>query len=430
MTTSRLWRTLGLTGPLLTVTSPALQADLDDHSLSSLTIEAGTTMAGMSTAAATITAAGVHTLATTTDTAVNIDLTPHGAARLSALTGRTAAALTARFRGRFSGQKVTDTGNVTTTTLTAQDWPALVSQLDKGAEANQSEPSVWTLYESLLNSTGIPELYDKLVPWGSVWPWVRWAPDTPDPYLIGTSDVTGKFAADLGILIRQARDGVYTAWSHDHIRALADQWSAINPDPLQRSQVLKPVEWTRASTIPTRISWTQQLGIGDHNNTGSYMTGRTTLASKIDDVDMTHVWDIGSTSLAPSEDFLAVMNARASRASEYSLTVETVTVDVLALLERNSGVDRPVIGQLLTMNHGDPIALGYDWPDEVAGVYFAARIIHRITPRSWRIELDLMPEAHVSGWKAAPDLTGRTWETAYPRPTPWDQPATTWETTP
>lgn len=422
---SRLWRALGLTSPLLTVTSPALAPDLDDHSVSSVTIEAGTTMTGMSTAAATITAAGVHTF-TGTDTSVQVDLTAHGANRLAALTGRSAAALTARFRGRFAGQKVTDTGKATTTSLTAQDWPALVSQLEKGADTDPDNPSVWSLYEEMFSVVGL----GPLTPWGSTWPWVRLAPGDPSPKHISTGDVAGKYAADLGILIRQARDGAYTAWSHDHIRALADQWSSINPDPLQRSQVLKPVEWTRPSTIPTRIGWTQMLGIGDHNSKGSFLTGQTILASRIEHLDMTHVWDIGSTSTSPSDDFLAVMNVRASRAAEFQLTVETVTVDVLALLERNAGTDRAIIGQLLTMNHGDPIALGYDWPDAVAGVYFAAKIIHRITPRAWHIELDLMPEAHVSGWKADPDLTGRTWDTAYPQPTPWDQPATTWETTP
>lgn len=412
---SRLWRVLGLTSPLLSVTSPSLTPDLDDHTLSSLTIEAGTTMAGLTTVGATIDAAGVHVMGYTGND-LDIDLTTHGASRLAALTGKSAASITPRFRGRLTGQAITDKGTASATTLTAQDWPALISQLDKGASANASDPSVWTLYTSLFNSTAIPELYDKLVPWGATWPWVRFPPGTPDPFHIDTADVIGKFTADLGILIRQDRAGTPTAWSNDHLRALSDQWSTVNPDPLQRSQVVKPVQWERPSTIPTRIGWTQLLGIGDHDNTGSYLTGRMEPVDRIEHLDLTHIWDIGSTSNSPSPELQSVMRARAYRTSARDLTVNKVTVDVLGLLARNHGTDRAQVGNLLAMNHGDPIALGYDWPNDVAGVYFARKIIHRITPTSWHIDIDLMSKGHVTGYgnTDATPLSGRTWDTAHP----------------
>lgn len=445
---SRLWRVIGATQPLFTVESPLVATGTDDHVITSLTIESGTTMAGMTTAAATVELAtyGNYDRA---DKSIKIKLTDHGAARLAALTGRPTAQITDRFTGRVAGKTITDNGDTKTTdfgytfrekqrtTLTAQDWPALISQIDAGGYAARSEPSVWRLFRSLFTQAGVPGMRE-LTAWGGVWHWVRFTQDEEalQTKHITTADVIGKFAADLGILIRQVRDGQPMAWSHDHLITMAESWKTTNPDPLQRSQVIAPAEWTRPLAIPQQVRWEQHVAIGNHVTTPVFhFTPTDEFVTKTEAIDMTHIWDIKAKNSAetggpPTTGLGDVMRARVAQANSTEARVEKVSVDVLGLLERNHGTDRNQIGNLLALNHGDPLALGYDWPAEVSGVYFAGKITHRITGNAWVIDLELTPARHVTGQGSPTAGPGRTWDTAYPAGRQWDTPSTTWETSP
>lgn len=440
MSPSPLWRALGATQPVFIVEDGSGSgATMDDRRILSISIEAGTTMAGLSTAGATVDVTGYQGYLQPEDTTTfDIRLTTYGANLLSSLTGKAAASLRPRFRGRATAHDITDTsdGNRTMkmrTTLTAQDWPSFISQLDKGATATRANPNLWSLYRSLFTRAGIPGMY-SLEAWGTRWHWVRFpsAEDNIDSKLISTSDVLSRYLEDVGNFIRQDRNGYPKAWSHDHLQAIADDWRDFTPDPLQRAQVLSPVTWRRPATIPKSLWWQQTAGIGDQTETGlgySY-TPSGSLVTRSVTLDMLHLWDIAWRPGADGSGFEDAMRARYHREKSTDMVLDTVTVDVLQLIKRNQGTDRAVAGHVLNLTHGDPITLGYDWPPEVRGVAFAQKISHKITRDEWTVSLDLIPANHVTGNSRPTDLAGRTWDTAYPQPTQWETPSTTWEASP
>lgn len=435
---SPLWKALGATQPVFHVDDGSGSgATMDDSRITSISIEAGTTMAGLSTAGATVEVTGYQGYLQPEDTTTfDISLTAYGGLLLSRLTGRSAESLRPRFRGRGTAHDITDTsdGNRTTkmrTTLTAQDWASFISQLDKGALARRSDPNLWRLYRSLFARAGIPGAF-TLEAWGTRWHWVRFRDAEPDTKVISTSDVLSKYLQDVGNFIRQDRNGYPKAWSHDHLQAIAADWRAFTPDPLQRSQVLSPVTWRRPATIPKSLWWQQTATVGDQTETGlgySY-TPSGTLVTRSVTLDMLHLWDIAWEPGAEGSGYTDAMRARYHREKATDLILDTVTVDILRLIERNQGTDRAVAGHVLNLNHGDPITLGYDWPSEVRGVQFAQKVSHKITRDQWTVSLDLVPAPHVTGLAKPADLAGRTWDTAYPQPTQWETPSTSWEASP
>lgn len=431
--TSRLWRVLGATEPLFEIFSPDLPGTgiLRDHDIHSISIDAGTTMAGLSTSAAEVSLRGNQELDYSSDKPVRIELSLYGRTLLAGPLGVSADSIRRRFDGRIAGQKITDKGeNNLTTTLTAQDWAAFISQVEVGGFGYRDDPSVWRLYRSLFDYPNIAWV-PAAQSWGSTWHWVKWDDPNIASKLIPTSDIIGKYAEDLGNLLSVSRDGTPRAWSHDHLVALADQWRDINPHPLQRSQVLKPVEWSRPVSIPIQLQWRQWQEIGSTNTILWTFPPPNDIAHKVEVIDMLHIWDIHATPEPNSTTGLAdVMGARVMRETRADLAVEKVTLDLLMLFERNQGTDRALVGQVLKMTHGDPIVLARDWPYPVNGVYFAKTIAHTITPRSWTVELALMPTMHVTGHATTSDLAGQTWDTAYPGTTSWDEPSTTWEESP
>ena len=432
---SPLWAALGATAPLFTVADGSGQGPaMTDHRVTGITTTAGTGMTGVTTASAEVTVAGYQAYIPDGNAAMTIDLTSYGASLLAGITGRSAAAIRDRFTGRVIAHEVTDTGTDKTgaprltTKITGQDWAAFILQLDKGAAVTRTDPNMWRLYRSLVTRAGIPG-YSTLTAWGSRWFWPE-IPPAETTLEVSTGDVVSKYMDLLGDLVRQDRAGAFTAWSHDHIAALSNAWADVNPDPLQRSQVVTPVSWTRPATIPRSIYWQQNHGAGDdtENGTGWSFSPEGNLVTRAETLNMLHIYDIFyTTGVSGYED---IMRARFYRQRNTDLRVEAVTVDVLALLRRGEAADRAQVGQLLTMNHGDPLALGYDWPSEVRGVYFAQRVAHKITRAAWTVDLELVPAHHVAGRRPSADLAGRTWDTAYIPTRHWDTPGTQWEYSP
>lgn len=436
--TTRLWRALGAAGPLFVVEDGTSAAALDDRRIISISIEAGTTMAGLSTSGATVEVSGYHAYLPPSDNAqMTIRLTNHGMALLSSLTGKPASLLQNRFVGRLTAHDVTDTGDgdratKLRTTLTAQDWASFVSQLDKGALVTKADPNLWSLYQAMFSRAAIPRR-STLTPWGSIWHWVRFTPeeDGIDRKEISTGDILSRYTRDVGNFIRQDRDGAFAGWSHDHIRGLAEDWSDYHPDPLQRSQVLSPVTWRRAATIPKSIHWQQTTAIGDPGpGVGYSFQPDGDLITRAATLDMMHLWDVDwHTQSEGGSGYAESMRAIFYRERGTDLTLDAVTIDVLKLAQ-GTPADRAQLGQLLTLSHGDPLAIGHDWPPEVRGVHFVQTISHKITRDQWTITLDLIPAAHVTGTAAGMDLAGRSWDTAYPQTTTWASPTTTWEDSP
>lgn len=428
---SKLWRRLGATAPVFNVTSP--HGTWDDHSLTSMSLSLGSAMAGISTSTAEVEVRWEIGSAPSSDQTIKVTLTPYGETLLAGLTGQPADRLRARFSGRIAGQTVTDRGDdkIRTTKVDAQDYLALISQLDRGAMVVRDFPALSSLYRSLFFTANLPNV-PELEQWGSKWHQVRFTPEEAgsNSKAISTGDVVGRYAADVGNLIRQRRNNQPQGIAHDHIVSMADDWRIWGEHPLQRAQVRAPVSWVQATTVPVSLSWDQWDAPGSTTQvTWTITVGDPGHVTKGEHLDMTHIWVIGGeTGLHDA------MTARVSAAAADWYRVEKVTVDILKLLrpdsEGGTPVDRAQAGQLLVKEHGDVLTLGYDWPPNVAGVYFIKSLTETITPDSWLVDLDLLPANHVTGRPRPSDIAGSTWDTAYPQHITWDEPSTTWEDSP
>lgn len=430
---SPLWQALGATAPLFSVTSSYLDP-MNDRQLAGITVDAGTTMAGFSTASATIDIAGYRPVRPLADQRVYVDLTDYGTELLSDLTGVWPDLIKRRFQGRTAQQTVRHIGPSNArknTQIIASDWTSLITQLPQGAWAYRSNPGVDRLYGSLWrnNSPVIPGTITpeyQLQLWGSAWHHVAMEDDVHTMVNVTGSEVAGKFTADIGNLVRMSKDGTPTAWSHDHIVSLAETWDDINPHPLQTHQVLAPAEWRIPATYPVEVSYTYRPALGSPSiGNASTSIGQTSnWLYKTLSVETDQVYPVGGLS-----GIAAAMRARAHRESGSRYRITSLEIDALALIRRNAGTDRAMIGQLLTLDHGDPMALSSDW-EQASGVYFVERIAHAVTPTSWTITLDLAHSLEVTGSMHGGAPRGRTWDTAYPVATTWDTPITPWETSP
>lgn len=420
---SRLWHILGASQACFQVVSSPHNTVFHDDVIHKISMTRGTALRGLSKSAGSIDLKGTigHTPSDASQR-IRIELTAHARACLIDLGIPEKSSTYRRFLGRVAAQEITDNGDTrpATTTLSVQDWAALAVQVDQGGLVFRDTPSIHTLLESFLDRAGTPVTIES---WGSTWHWVDFPAD-PDVTAINvpSSDVVGKYAADSGVLIRITRDGRGLIYSHDHMRHLAEEWQFYWPDTLLRSQVQRPISWAQPFTVSTEMSYSKQLTDGTIIN-GTVTVGNPGYTVRAQHLDLTHIVEIG-TGLGNTIAAQALENSP----SEYR--VETATIDVLALIERGTPADLAMASRLINAEHGECIALGWDWPPEVVGLNFIKSITETITPDAWTFQLDLVPTNHVTGLPV-PNVQGRTWNSAYPPQTKWSVPQTaTWATAP
>lgn len=422
---SRLHNVFGATASLFTVDSESHNLILTDDDLHDISTTRGTSMRGASTSAGSFKAKGaLPPLSSSRSQELRIELTQHAVDRFAALGVTVPANGRRRFTGRAAGQATDEHSDTKrTTTVDFQDWLALAIQLDKGGMAYRTAPQLSNLLADFFVRAGFEFEVPNIETWGSSWPHYRFEDADPNGVLISSSDVVGKYAADVGIFIRSNRNARPIIYSHDHTVHLAEEWAFYWPDTLLRRQVLAPVQWVQPSAIPTSISYSKITSAGWEFGGTITVGGNRGYAIKAQDVDLTHVIEQG-------DGFYDFIRSLVLQDSPDRPRVENVTISLLALLERGDESDRALVRQLLLLEHGDVVTFGHDWPNGLASVYFAAQIKERITPNSWTFELGLIPANHVTG-RLIPPVSGRTWNSAYPAITQWDDPATaTWDTVP
>ena len=416
MATSRLWKALGASYPVFEVTTDAHGTFTDDR-LISLVTERGAGPVGLAPGTAEVVVRGVvPSQPATADQNARVRLTTYGAVLLEQLTGYARDFLADRWFGRISGQRVDDQGDGpsgqarTTTTLTCADWANTVTQIDPDFYVQPDNPALLPLYQRAFTAANVPTV-GTLSGLGSSWDVVYFEPP-PAAFDVTAADAFGKYAADLGVLIRTRRSGHPQAIAVDHRQYEGAHWADVAPAPLLRHQVVRPVAWEQAATNTSRIVHKYRSPA----NPSAVVTRTVTLGSPsvvlhTEELDLSHV--IASTT------HLDAANARLYRNASSRYAVRTVKLDLLALLTRNDPGDRALVGQTLTREQGDVIALAYDWPPEVHGVYFIDRIRESVTNTSWVVELDLSPHNHVTGLPSPP-VPGPTWDSHYPRLTTWE----------
>lgn len=408
----RLYRTLRPTAPLFefTVTDGTR---LTDENLQSITIKRGKANRGGGVHPSTAEVATNVFGSVRTGLSCTVALTPEGVARLTGLTGA-GTGIRTRFSGRIGRQTVEDTAGHRQTTFLAASWSAqlLRDQTVHTIRAALSA-SVHSAIIQLMTPPGLP----LAAP-------VRMAPveqhgtvhTAPEP---GTySDLIGKFTTDLGILVRETRDGNRQILTHALRRDRALAAMATAPT-LTRSQVLSPATWEQANDSMPRNYRVLYMDAANTLVTATYGNPDSPATERVD-VDMSHIKFATDTSQPAMEGF-----GRRAADWQSSYAVPSITVDLLALVSSPYQMHRAQAARLLSMEVGDPVYLSGDWYAQLQGIHYAEALNETITPDSWTMELALIP-AHVAVGEVSPPVPARTWEAAA---NPWSADTRTWATT-
>lgn len=411
----RLYRSLPATigRPLFAFFSPETQ--LYDDAISSVTITRGADSrgGGLAPSIMEITVPGLLSSSINgSQTRFFMRATP--AERLGALIGKTGPQISSRYQGRAGAVSLDDEGDRYSSTLSASSYTQqmLVSPRTSRPVKGQTIARVLNDAFGVLDGSVIAG-----ITFGTYGTYDRLAKTEESPMLF--RDVIGKYAEDLGIMIRETRDGSTQAFTSTYRRDLALGSQLSSMPHLTRAQVLTPAKWSQRNELPgLRINYSvMSSNDAVSTRTAEITTNMGMLEST--DVDWTHVY--GDDSL---QTFLEAYGRVQERSARH-FRLESVTVDLLRLINSESAYHRQQAGNLLALEAGDPIFLSGDWPEQVQGVHFAQQIKETISGDEWTLELSLYPIAQVLG-TITPPVPARVWDSLR---YPWRDESRTWNLT-
>lgn len=333
------------------------------------------------------------------------------AALLATHLGGNATAITARYTGRLGKSSVEDTGKRFASTFMASSW---ISQMNystvkytplAGATVLSAIAGFTQAQEPLrgieMHTFGASDLVART--------------DDPQTFKDGIS----KYAADIGILMQETRDGKTNVfghlWRYDQAAA-----KAATELPLTRSQAISPATWEQSNERPPVI-----VNFKITNSSGGPAVRTVTLPNPTGelretiDVDWSHVQVLVTDNQLYREAY-----ALAYESSDRLYKVPSVTIDLLYLIGSPSSYHRQQAAQLLALEAGDPVFFSGDWPTPLLGVHFAEGITETITSESWTLELSLLPMSHAIGNKYTTPIPARVWESAT---YPWNNETRKWD---
>lgn len=413
---SPLWRAFDATSPLFQVVTEfqGTYTAYTDPNIESLSITHGNgTPFGLSTGSADIAFRGVDVgNPWQGDTWLRIALTDYGADRVIALTGGGGPALAPRLTGRRVSEEFEDRGdpNLTRGALkyTAHDYGGGAALLDRGSYALNTDTTVTSIHSRVMLRVGYETPFEALNagPYPFPRPWV----ETPDSLGLSTSDAFGKYGADLGILTRITRGGTPQSLTRGYrMQQAEDLRHAVavtpgTPQALQRRQALSPITWVKNAAVPLRMKATWRDSAGDLWIT-ERSAGDAALLDKLEEIDLTHV-------VSTADDVSYTLAAMVEQAAQIQFSPTDITIDMLHLLNSGRDDDKYLFRQMLDLEAGDPIALATDWPWVVSGMFFADKIVERISANGYTMTLTITPHRYVTGW-GTETVAGRTWQQAY-----------------
>lgn len=315
----------------------------------------------------------------------------------------TAGYIAPRFHGRVGMQQMEDHGRVPFNTVFGASWSAQLSH-SPDRYALDSGTAIQLLLERILEPTYLAPRITVLSQ-GTL--------DRLFGAVEGTySDLIGKFAADIGILVRDRRAGELEILSLAYRR---DTTLAAVPTsiPLTRSQAISPAEWVQPNEGPPvayRLTRRDNLNVIQTS-----IIGAADGSEPIEDVDWTYFREY-------SDQWRYIHAMRASGFDD-RFRVETVTVDLLHLLNSPYQNHWDQAGYLLKMQHGDPVFLSADWPTPLRGIHFAEGIREEITKDKWEITLNLIRFREIVGEETVP-VPARVWNGADQA---WDTETRKWD---
>lgn len=332
------------------------------------------------------------------------------AAQLAAYVGVSAAAIERRFTGRLGQTTIEDTGKRFTTTFGAASWLAQMNYSPVYFEPPAGMSVVSAIY--YLAHADEPNRGINMVMHGEA------GKIATDQGLTLWKDGVGKYAADIGILLQERRNGETHILPHLYRRNLAvsDLSARI---PLTRSQAISPAKWEQRNEQPAiRVEYKVTNMAGGVATRVAEIANTTGELRETVEVDWSYVQVDDVDNQLYREAY-----ARVLASSIRQFTVPSVTVDLLHLIGSGKQYHRDQAGQLLALEAGDPIYFSGDWPAELRGVHFAEGITETIDPDNWTMELSLVPYGQAIGDTPSPTVPARVWDSASNR---WDEETKKW----
>lgn len=412
-TPSRLYRMLNTDGRLNLFYVTAGSRVFTDNDLTSITITRGADepLSGLTPTVIEWSAPGAMWL----DPDINIAVT------LGPLFGQSlhsGEALTPRASmGRLATWDTDDQGGSRqVSTLQAVHWSSLLLNSDREVRAERSadvttpvaialrHPDLTTRFDVAVSA----EAHDSIL-------------TTTDP--LSPSEVIDTYAAGTGMQIVERRSGgIRIAPIHNRHTIAQDQQSSLLP--ILRRQGIAPA------------TWRQPISGESIRHTISYVSDGNQIVTE---PWPSNGWLPGGLARTVNTDWsnIRVWSDRNYRRYMSSLTaienykdnmVSSLTVDIALLLKSSHFYDQAIARQILGMETGDLVLLGGDWPIDVMGSYVAQKIVERITPGGWEIELSLHPASHVLGWsyEESMNIPAYTWDQMRSL---WNDAQTTWGAT-
>lgn len=336
------------------------------------------------------------------------------AERLGAIVGKTGAQISNRYQGRAGAVTVDDDGQRYTSTLTASSFSQqmLTSVRASRPLAGQTIARVLNDAFGTLDGSVISG-----IEFGAYGTYDRLAVSEPDPLLF--SNVIGTYAEDLGILIRETRAGQTHAYTSTYRRDQAVGPQLDTMPHLTRSQALTPAKWNQHNELSgLRINYSVTNAAGQVSNRTAEIETNMGMLETID-VDWSHI--NGDDTL---QTFLEAYGRVQERSARH-FRLDSISVDLLHLINSPHSFHREQAGNLLALEAGDPIFLSGDWPAPLQGIHFAQQIKETISGDEWRLDLSLYPIAQVLG-TTSPPVPARVWESMRHA---WDSEARTWDLT-
>lgn len=399
------------TGWLFTMYTPSYQVYEDE--ITSITITRGTNGRNVGHNP-TVVEVGINgrydTL--TTGEQQRVFLREQQAAALAAYVGGTTGTeIVDRYQGRLGTISLDDTGKRFHTTVAGSSW---LTQMNYSPA--HFTPSVYQpLNELYLDMTKASEPL-RGIQFGTALgsPNVtKYAGGEPTLYRDGIDT----YAADIGVMFQEKRNGQTIAYAHTRRKDLALERLATEY-PLMRNQAIAPGRYEQSNERPgKRIYYTIRNAGGGIATRMVEVLNPTGELREIENID----W----TAFQLSDDENQLYREAYSRVHESSArlyTMPTVTVDLLMLLRQGSPYAKKIAGQMLKLEVGEPVFLSGDWPTRLRGVHFADGIKETVTPDSWTFDLSLVPHPVATGHNS-PEVPGRAWDSML---TQWDQETREW----
>lgn len=334
----------------------------------------------------------------TTGNPMNVVLREDPASRLGAFLGIGGPDIATRYRGRLGKVGIDDTGkrfdsdlaassfltqmNYSPASFTPGAQQALGSLLLDMTKAN--EPLRGIDFGTLIGDVGI----------------VHYAAGQPTLY----KDGIGDYAADIGIVLQERRDGSTLAYSHLTRHTVAAN-RVLSDFPLMRQQAISPGRYEQSNERPAKsVAYTIVNSSGGVATRTAEIENPTGENREVEQVDWKKWQVFGVDNQLYREAY-----ARVFESSARLYSIPTIKIDLLHLLREDSTYSKRIARQILALEVSEPVFLSGDWPPRLQGAHFAEGIKETIGPDEWSFELSLVPHAAAIG-TISPEVPAKAWD--------------------